>query len=83
MVGATRRPDQPDVGVGANPPNTLIFEPTGGGIDKVTVVEPDDAYSSWFQFSSERVHLTNNVSLMFRDGFETGDTLAWSNTVSP
>ena len=76
-------PSQPDVGVGVDPPNTLIFEPSGGGIDKVTVVEADDAYSSWFQFTSERVHLTNNLPLLFEDGFESGDTSAWSATVSP
>lgn len=76
-------PTQPDVGVDPNPPNTLIFEPSGGGLDKVTVIEPDDAYSSWYQFTSERVHLTNNLSLLFRDGFESGDTTVWSNTVSP
>ena len=76
-------PTQPDVGVDLNPPNTLIFEPSGGGIDKVSVVEPDDAYSSWFQFTSERVHLTNNLTLLFRDGFESGDTAAWSQTVAP
>lgn len=76
-------PTQPDVGVDPNPPNTLIFEPTGGGIDRVTVVEPDDAYSSWFQFTSERVHLTNNLPLLFRDGVESGDTSEWSVTVSP
>ena len=74
-------PTQPDVGVDPNPPNVLIFEATGGGIDKVTVVETDDAYSSWFQFTSERVHLTNNLGLFFRDGFESGDSSAWPATV--
>ncbi|MDA8021041.1 MAG: hypothetical protein MPN21_26685 [Thermoanaerobaculia bacterium] len=75
-------PTQPDVGVGASPPGTLIFGPANG-IDKVTVTEPDDAYSSWFQFTAERVHLTNNLDLIFRDGFESGDLTVWSNSTAP
>ncbi|MBZ0113318.1 MAG: DUF4215 domain-containing protein [Thermoanaerobaculia bacterium] len=72
-------PTQPDVGIGANPPNALVFGASGGGIDKVIIVEADDAYSSWFSLTSERVHITNNLGLVFRDGFETGDTGGWSS----
>ncbi len=73
-------PTQPDVGVGANPPNTLSFAPSGGGIDKVVVVEPDDAYSSWFTLATQRVHITDNLGAVFLDGFESGSTAAWSLT---
>jgi cysteine-rich repeat protein len=71
-------PTQPDVGVGANPPNTLVADPTSG---KVTVVEADDAYSSFFHFVSQRVHQTNNLFAIFADGFETSDPSRWSVTV--
>jgi cysteine-rich repeat protein len=70
-------PTQPDVGVGGSPPNLLVADPASG---KVTVVVPDDAYSSFFQFASQRVHMTNNLSGVFTDGFESGDTTAWSAT---
>lgn len=70
-------PTKPDVGVGANPPATLVFAPSGGGIDKVVVVEPNDAYSSWFAFATERVHATDNLGA-FGDGFETGNLVRWS-----
>ncbi len=71
-------PTQPDVGVGANPPAVLTFGPSGGGINKVSFSEPDDAYSSWFTFTSERAHATNNLGVVFRDGFESGDLLGWT-----
>jgi hypothetical protein len=48
---------QPDVGVGGNPPNTL----TNGTNNKVTVSQPNDAYSSYFRFNSKRAHITNNL----------------------
>jgi len=69
-------PTQPDVGTGGQPPVVLIPDPTTG---KVTVVEPDDAYSSWFEFTAERVHLTNNIGGIFADGFESADLGAWSS----
>lgn len=74
------QPTQPDVGVGPNPPHTLSFAPGGGGIDKVVVVEPDDAFSAWFTLATRRVHITDNFPL-FIDSFESGSTSAWSATV--
>ena len=73
-------PTQPDVGVGPNPPAPLLFAPSGGGIDKVVVIEPKDAYSSWFSLTTQRVHDTNNLGVLFRDGFESGSSERWSNT---
>lgn len=70
---------QPDVGAGVNPPHVLSFALTGGGIEKVTVIEPDDAYSSWFSFETQRAHAILDV--LFRDGFESGDTAGWSSAV--
>jgi hypothetical protein len=71
-------PTQPDVGVGGNPPHALVPDPVSG---KVTVVVPDDAYSSFFQFSSQRVHMTNNLSGIFADGFESEYLSGWSNAL--
>lgn len=71
-------PTQPDVGVGGNPPHTLVPDPTTG---KVTVPEPDDAYSSFFQFAAQRVHMTNNLSGIFAGSFESGDLSGWSNAL--
>jgi cysteine-rich repeat protein len=68
-------PTQPDVGTGGQPPQTLVANPTDG---KVTVVEPEDAYSTWLEFNSQRVHLTNHLGGIFTDGFDNGDLLAWS-----
>jgi hypothetical protein len=73
-------PTQPDVGIGVSPPNALVFGDSGGGIDKVVIVEADDAYSSWFSLTSERVHITNNLGAVFRDGFESGNTDGWSSS---
>ena len=69
-------PTQPDVGTGGQPPAALVADPTTG---KVSVVEPDDAYSSWLEFTSERVHLTTNVGGLFTDGFESASLTAWSS----
>jgi len=71
-------PTQPDVGVDPNPPNVLLADPVTG---KVTVVEPDDAYSSTFGFAAIRVHMTNGVLLVFADGFENGSISQWSDSV--
>jgi len=71
-------PTQPDVGVGGDPPHALVPDP---GTGKVTVVEPDDAYSSFYQFASQRVHMTNNLSGLFADGFESGGTARWSGSL--
>ncbi len=49
---------QPDVGVGGNPPNSLT---ASGTYHKVTVSQPNDAYSAYFQFQSQRAHITNNL----------------------
>jgi hypothetical protein len=49
---------QPDVGVGGNPPNVLTANSSTG---KVTVTQPDDAYSSYFYLATQRAHLTNNL----------------------
>jgi len=74
-------PTQPDLGVGGNPPHALSFADSGGGIEKVVVVEPGDAYSSWFSVTSERVHATDNLNRIFNDGFESAGTGAWSATL--
>jgi cysteine-rich repeat protein len=71
-------PTQPDVGVGGSPPHALVADPVSG---KVTVVVPDDAYSSFFQFSSQRVHMTNNLSGIFADSFESEDLSGWSSAL--
>lgn len=71
-------PTQPDVGVGGSPPHALAADPVSG---KVTVVVPDDAYSSFFQFAAQRVHMTNNLSGIFADGFESEDLSGWSNAL--
>jgi hypothetical protein len=42
----------------------LVADP---GTGKVTVTEPDDAYSTWFEFAAERVHITNNIGGIFAD----------------
>jgi cysteine-rich repeat protein len=70
-------PTQPDVGTGGQPPVVLVADPTSG---KVTVVEPEDAYSTWFEFASQRVHMTNHVGGIFTDGFESSDLAAWSSS---
>jgi len=62
-------PTQPDVGTSGQPPVALGADPTTG---KVTVIEPDDAYSDWLEFASERVHPTNRLGGIFADGFESG-----------
>lgn len=67
---------QPDVGTGGQPPEVLSADPTTG---KVTVVQPEDAYSMWFEFSSQRVHMTNHLGGLFTDGFESSDLGAWSS----
>ena len=56
----------------------LVADPT---TFKVTVVEPEDAYSMWVEFASQRVHMTNNIGAIFADGFESSDTGAWSATL--
>jgi cysteine-rich repeat protein len=71
-------PTQPDVGTGGQPPELLVPDPTSF---KVTVVEPEDAYSMWMEFASQRVHMTNNIGAIFADGFESSDTSAWSATL--
>jgi hypothetical protein len=68
-------PTQPDVGSGGSPPAPLVADPTTG---KVTVVVGDDAYSSWFSFAAQRVHLVNGLYQVFADDFERGDASAWS-----
>lgn len=70
-------PTQPDVGTGGQPPLVLVADPTTG---KVTVTEPEDAYSTWFEFAAERVHMTNHVGGIFTDGFESSDLGAWSSS---
>jgi cysteine-rich repeat protein len=69
-------PTQPDVGTGGQLPVVLVADPTTG---KVTVVEPDDAYSTWLEFNAERVHMTNHLGGIFTDGFEGSDLGAWSS----
>jgi cysteine-rich repeat protein len=71
-------PTQPDVGTGGQAPELLVADPT---TFKVTVVEPEDAYSMWVEFASQRVHMTNNIGAIFADGFESSDTGAWSSTL--
>jgi cysteine-rich repeat protein len=71
-------PTQPDVGTGGQPPVVLVGDPVTG---KVSVTEPEDAYSTWFEFTSERVHMTNNIGGIFTDGFESADLGAWSSSV--
>ncbi len=73
-------PTQPDVGTGALPPAALVPDPVTG---KVTVSQPDDAFSSWFDLTAERVHMTNHVGGIFADGFESADLGAWSSSYSP
>ncbi|MEL7058752.1 MAG: hypothetical protein AAGN46_01875 [Acidobacteriota bacterium] len=73
-------PTQPDVGTGGDPPSPLVFDDVGE-LEKVTVVEPDDAYSSWFTFTTERVHATNLLGALFLDGFDDGTVDAWANAV--
>jgi len=68
-------PTQPDVGTAGLPPVTLVADPSTG---KVTIAEPDDAYSTWLEFASERVHLTNQLGGIFADGFESSGLGAWS-----
>jgi len=70
-------PTQPDVGTDGQPPAVLVGDPTTG---KVTVVEPEDAYSTWFEFTAERAHMTNNLGGIFTDGFESSDFGAWSSS---
>lgn len=70
-------PTQPDVGTGGQPPLVLAADPT---TYKVAVAEPEDAYSSWLEFVSQRVHMTNNLGGIFADGFESSDSGAWSST---
>jgi hypothetical protein len=70
-------PTQPDVGTGGQPPAILVPDP---GTGKVTVAEPDDAYSTWFEFVAERVHITNHIGGIFADGFESADLAAWSSS---
>lgn len=70
-------PTQPDVGTSGLPPAILTPDP---GTGKVTVTEPEDAYSTWFEFAAERVHLTNHIGGIFRDGFESADLGAWSSS---
>jgi hypothetical protein len=70
-------PTQPDVGTGGQPPVVLFADPTTG---KVAVVEPEDAYSTWFEFAAERVHMTNHLGGIFTDGFESSDLAAWSGS---
>ena len=70
-------PTQPDVGTDGQPPAVLAPDP---GTGKVTVTEPDDAYSTWFEFAAERVHITNKIGGIFADGFESADLGAWSST---
>lgn len=70
-------PTQPDVGTGGQPPAVLVGDPTTG---KVAVVEPEDAYSTWFEFTAERVHMTNHLGGIFTDGFESSDLAAWSSS---
>jgi hypothetical protein len=70
-------PTQPDVGTGGQPPAVLVPDP---GTGKVTVTQPDDAYSTWFEFVAERVHITNHIGGIFADGFESADLAAWSSS---
>jgi hypothetical protein len=70
-------PTQPDVGTGGQPPATLTADPTTG---KVTVVQPEDAYSTWLEFAAERVHMTNNLGGIFADGFDSSGLGAWSSS---
>jgi hypothetical protein len=50
---------QPDVGAGSSPPAAISNDASKN--NKVTIVEPNDAYSSYFQFQTTRAHLTNNL----------------------
>lgn len=70
-------PTQPDVGTSGQPPVTLVADPTTG---KVTVPEPEDAYSTWLEFAAERVHVTNHLGGIFADGFESSNLGAWSSS---
>lgn len=70
-------PTQPDVGTGGQPPEVLTADPTTG---KVTVSQPEDAYSMWLEFAAERVHLTNHVGWIFSDGFESSGLGMWSSS---
>lgn len=69
-------PTQPDVGTGGQAPAVLVPDP---GTGKVTVTEPDDAYSTWFEFAAERAHITNKIGGIFADGFESADLGSWSS----
>lgn len=51
-------PTDPDVGVNGNAPNALEADKTTG---KVTVIEPDDAFSFWVNLATNRAHITNNL----------------------
>ena len=50
-------PTQPDVGSNGDPPNALV----AGADNKVTIVEPNDAYSNVIKMKANRVHITNNL----------------------
>lgn len=67
-------PTQPDVGAAGGAPAVLSADPVTG---IVQVVEPDDAYSSAFEYRTTRVHLTHGP-VVFIDGFESGTTDAWN-----
>jgi hypothetical protein len=68
-------PTQPDVGAGGGTPLVLTADPTTGFVQ---VVEPLDAYSTAFDFTSVRVHLTHGPNILI-DGFESGTLDAWTN----
>lgn len=70
-------PTQPDVGTGGLAPDVLVADPSTG---KVTVTQPEDAYSMWAEFAAERVHMTNHLGGIFADGFESSSLEAWSTS---
>lgn len=49
---------QPDRGAGGGVPRVLVADEETG---KVTVAEPNDAYSAYFHFTGLRAHITNNL----------------------
>jgi hypothetical protein len=52
-------PTQPDVAASGDTPATLVVDAANG--NKVTVVEPNDAYSGYFKLTANRTHITNNL----------------------